>query len=136
MISKSDYIKAGYARDIPTLSGRILYRSFEILPGALAWVTIIGIFAASRFAPAPTSFFIIAFDVYWLFKTVFLSLHLRAGFNLMRMNLKTDWMAKLQELKTENYNKELKTNNWRDIHHLITLPFYKEQYEVIAHSLD
>lgn len=134
MVSKSDYIKAGKASDIPTLSGRILYRAFEILPGALAWATIVGIFAASRWAPTFASVFIITFDVYWLFKTVFLSLHLRAGFNLMRKNLKTDWMAKLQESIIKN--QELGIDDWRDVYHLIILPFYKEPDEVIAHSLE
>lgn len=144
MLSKSDYIKAGKASDIPTSSGRILYRAFEILPGTLAWITIAGIFAASRWAPTFASIFIIAFDVYWLFKTVFLSLHLRAGFNLMRRNLKTDWMAKLEGLKDERQMTKasgvnfsaLGVRHWSDIHHLIIRPFYKEPYEVIAHSLE
>ena len=134
MIVKSAYLKAARAADIPTPSGRTVYRALEILPGALAWATILGIFAASRFAPAAASFFIIAFDLYWLFKTVFLSVHLRAGFRKMQEYVKTDWMAKLHELKIEN--SKLKISHWDDIYHLIILPFYKEPYAVLAHGLE
>lgn len=136
MTAKPDYLKAGKAGDIPTRSGRVVYRAFEILPGALAWVTIVGIFAASRFTPVAASLFIIAFDIYWLFKTVFLSLHLRAGYYQMQRHLASDWMAKLRELAPEQYCRELGVNSWSDIHHLVILPFYHEPYEVIRHGLD
>ena len=102
MVAKSEYIKASRAADISTTSGRIIYRLFEILPGTLAWITIIGIFMASRFAPIFASFFIIAFDIYWLLKTVFLSLHLRAGYRQMQKHLATDWMTKLEELRIQH----------------------------------
>ena len=133
MIAKPEYLKASKASDIPTSPGRVLYRSLEILPGALAWATILGIFAASRFGPIGASFFVIAFDIYWLFKTVFLSLHLRAGYAQMRRHLKTDWMAKLKELEIRN--SKLEISQWSDIHHLIILPFYQEPYEVLRHAL-
>ncbi len=134
MTAKSDYIKAGKASDIPTPAGRALYRVLEILPGALAWGTIAGIFVASRFTPVWAAFFVIAFDIYWLFKTVFLSLHLRAGFRKMQEHLKTDWLAKLDALDISHSS--LVISHWSDIYHLIILPFYKEPYEVVRHSLE
>lgn len=134
MLKKTDYLKAGKAADIPTRWGRITYRALEILPGVLAWATIIWIFLASRFTPVFASFFIIAFDTYWLFKTVFLSLHLRAGYTQMRKHLATDWMAKLRELRIKDH--ESGVNDWREIYHLVILPFYREPYEVVRHGLD
>lgn len=134
MLTKSDYLKAGRAADIPTPSGRLLYRALEILPGLLAWATILGIFVASRFAPLWASMFVIVFDIYWLLKTVFLSLHLRSGYAQMQRHLKTDWMTKLRELKIGG--SELGISQWRDIHHLIILPFYREPYEVVRHCLE
>lgn len=144
MAAKSDYLKLSKASDIPTLSGRVLYRSLEILPGTFAWTTIIGIFLASRWAPVAASFFVIAFDIYWLFKTVFLSLHLRAGYAMMQRHLKTDWMAKLQKLEIPAYaeasagkrNSKLEISQWNDIYHLIILPFSREPYEVVRPSLE
>ena len=141
MAAKADYLKAGKASDIPTAGGRALYRAFEILPGALAWITIGGIFAASRFAPVWASFFVIAFDIYWLLKTVFLSFHLRAGFRKMQEHLKTDWLAKLRQSangKAQSVNNDLRLtlSDWQEIYHLIILPFYREPHEVLRHGLE
>lgn len=143
-MATSDYLKAARASDIPTPAGRVLYRAFEILPGALAWTTILGVFAVSRWQPVFAAFFIIAFDVYWLFKTVFLSLHLRAGYRMMQRHLATDWMAKLEELNAKGQTMNafgvqrsvLGVRHWSDIHHLIILPFYRESYEVVRHGLE
>jgi len=107
-----------------------MYRFFEILPGALAWVTIILMISFSWFAPAWVAVFIILFDIYWLLKTVYLSIHLRASFKKIRENLKVDWLNELIQ------NSKLKTQNWQDVYHLIILPMYKEQYEVVRESFD
>jgi len=80
-----------------------MYRFFEILPGALAWVTIILMISFSWFAPAWVAVFIILFDIYWLLKTVYLSIHLRASFKKIRENLKVDWLNELIQ------NSKLKT---------------------------
>ncbi|OHA09818.1 MAG: hypothetical protein A3A44_03305 [Candidatus Sungbacteria bacterium RIFCSPLOWO2_01_FULL_60_25] len=136
MLPKSIYLRAGKAADIPNRSGKFVYRLLELAPGLLSWATIIGIFIASRFTPVLASFFVIAFDIYWLFKTVFLSLHLRAGHRKMREHLAIDWMIKLRELDPKTFHPELKTKNWKDIYHLVIRPFYRESYEVICAGLD
>ncbi|MEK7162715.1 MAG: glycosyltransferase family 2 protein [Patescibacteria group bacterium] len=74
-----------------------LYRFFEIIPGFLAWLTIILIFFLSWLTPATMAIFIILFDIYWLLKTIYLSFHLRASFKKMKNNLKIDWFEKLKE---------------------------------------
>ena len=92
------WLHAASAKDIPHNEGRHLYRFFEMLPGGIAWFTIAGIFVFSWLAPMFTSFFIIAFDLYWLFKTVFLSIHLRAGYREMRRRMKINWREKLDAI--------------------------------------
>lgn len=101
-----------------------MYRFYEIIPGFLAWTTIILIFLLSWLAPAATAIFIILFDIYWLFKTIYLSFHLRAAFSKMRQVMKTNWLEKLQ------------IENWGDIYHLIILPMHKEPYEVVKESFE
>jgi len=128
------YLKAAHAPDFAKPGDYILYRLFEILPGFLMWLTLIGTVIASWLAPIGASIFIIAFDVYWLLKTVFLSLHLRSSFSQMRENLKTNWRAQLGAI--QNYPAELKLTNWREVMHLVIIPFYKEPYEVIRGSLE
>ncbi|MFA5099183.1 MAG: glycosyltransferase family 2 protein [Candidatus Paceibacterota bacterium] len=105
-------------------------RFLEILPGALAWITIILMFLLSWLAPAWVAIFIILFDIYWLLKTVYLSAHLRASFNKIRENLKINWFNKL--IETPNF----RNGNWKDVYHLIILPMYNEQYEVVRESFD
>jgi len=46
----------------------------------------------------------------------------------MRLNLKINWLEKL------NQDSDLKIKNWREIYHLIILPMYKEDYEVVRES--
>src|SRR3989344_5272625 len=115
-MDKRSYLKVAFS---PDLSGkdRLIYRLLEIFPGALAWATLLGVFAASYFYPVGAAFFIIIFDVYWLVKTVFLSFHLRANYKRMRMNMGTDWQEKL--LRTR----------WEHLWHLVLLPMSKEPEE-------
>src|SRR5258708_5307574 len=100
-------------------------RFFEILPGALAWLTIILMFVLSWRLPAEISIFIILFDIYWLLKTIYLTLHLRATLSEMKKNLKIDWILRLTEWKE---------SGWENIHHLIILPMFDEPYEVVRES--
>jgi hypothetical protein len=79
--------------------------------------------------------FIILFDTYWLIKTIYLSLHLRAAFGKIRENLKIDWLKKLSELPTARYSLKT-TKSWQDIYHLIILPMYKEGIEVVSATLE
>lgn len=132
-----------------------MYRFFETLPAFLAWSTLGGVIFFSWAAPAEVSFFIIAFDIYWLLKTLYLSLHLRTSFKKMRENLKINWREKLNKLeipakevrgslnKIERQNLEQNrripnsashTPRWRDIYHLVILPLYKEPYEVVRET--
>jgi len=49
--------------------------------------------------PTAVAIFIILFDIYWLFKTIYLSFHLRATFSKMRRVSKINWLEKLKELE-------------------------------------
>lgn len=102
---------------------KVVYRALEIFPGALAWTTLLGMVAASYFIPVWAAVFIIAFDVYWLTKTAFLSFHLRANFKRMQENLKIDWHERLGCLRYEHI--------WQ----LVILPMSKEPYEVVRDTV-
>ncbi|MBI2175432.1 MAG: hypothetical protein HYU35_01735, partial [Parcubacteria group bacterium] len=108
------------ARD---LSGRdrLLYRLFELIPGALTWITLLGVVFFSWFWPFGTAIFIIAFDVYWLVKTAYLSAHLRATWKRMRRSLKVNWRERVAELG------EKSDTLWQ----CIFLPMYKEERVVV-----
>jgi hypothetical protein len=122
-MSKGAYLEIGRASELRGTE-RLLYRLFEILPGFLSWATIIGVIFMSWQKPVWAAVFIIVFDAYWLVKTVYLSLHLRANWKRMKRHLKTDWQKRLENLK------------WRHLQQMVILPFYKEDFEVIDDALE
>ena len=105
-----------------------MYRIFEILPAFLSWTTLILIVFFSWQFPAGIAIFIILFDIYWLLKTVYFSLHLRIAFNKMKENMRINWLNKLQNYKIRT------TKDWEHIYHLVILPMYKEPYEVVRET--
>ncbi len=114
-----------------------MHRFFETIPATLAWATLVLMFLLSWFLPVWISFFIILFDIYWLLKTVFLSLHLRTTFTKMKRNMRVDWMAKLEELDRDANGANFADSHrvsWQDIYHLVILPMYNEPYEVVRES--
>ena len=129
------YSRIGTAQDLTGKSDRLLYRFLEALPGVLAWLTLLAIVILSFVKPLWMAVFIIVFDVYWLVKTLFLSLHMRSAFSQLRKNLKVDWLDKLSNLPLEQYNLP-GLKSWQDIYHLVILPTYKESEEVITATLD
>jgi phosphate/sulfate permease len=72
---RSDF-KVARANEL-TGKDRRFFRFLEIVPGVAAWSTIIGIVLASIYTPFIAAYFIIAFSIYWVLKTIFLSYHVR-----------------------------------------------------------
>ena len=64
------------------LSGRdrMIYRLLEIMPGFLSVSTLVLFVILSFTRPVWAAYLTIVFAAYWLFKTVFLSMHLRHNF--------------------------------------------------------
>jgi hypothetical protein len=110
-------------------------RFFEMVPGILAWLTLIFMFLFSWLLPVWVSIFIILFDIYWVLKTVYLSLHLRATYTEMRRVMKVNWLAKIREEMPEPHDDGVEARPaLDDIHHLVILPMYDEPYEVVRES--
>lgn len=126
------YLKIGRAAEIIDSKDRRFYRFLEIFPGLISWITFFLIILFSWLLPFYVAIFIIAFDIYWFFKTVFLSLHMRSSFNKMKVNLKKNWLDELANIKP--VSQELKNINWHDVYHLVILPMYREPLEVVRNS--
>jgi hypothetical protein len=99
------------------------YRFWEILPGALSWGTLLGAVVASFFYPFYTAIFIICFDVFWLLKTTYLSLHLKGNWKRIKNHFHADWNSRLVHFKYDH------------LYHMIMLPFYKEDVSIIEKTL-
>lgn len=115
--SRPDF-KVGRATELQGRERRF-YRFLEIVPGVASWATLIGVMALSIYAPFIAAYFIIAFAVYWVLKTAFLSYHLRHNWKRLRHHLKVDWAKMVERFE------------FGHIYHVVILPFYKEPESVI-----
>jgi hypothetical protein len=77
---------------------RWFYRLLEIIPGVLAWSILLGPIALSFVFPIAVAYFIIAFDLFWLMKSVRMSFALVLGYRRTRQAESTDWNSRLQQL--------------------------------------
>lgn len=106
-------------------------RFYEMIPGLLSWGTIAAVILASWQLPIAAAIFIILFDIFWLLKTIYFSLHLRATFRRMRRNMKINWLEKLTNVhRTPGTSRP----HWRDVYHLVILPMAGEPYEIVRES--
>lgn len=119
---RSDF-KVGRASDL-TGKDRRFFRFLEIAPGALSWIILIGIVLASMYAPFFAAYFIIAFSIYWVLKTIFLSYHVRYNWKRLKHHMDLDWSVLVSRFKYERF------------HHLVVLPFYSEPEEVVVGALE
>ncbi len=121
-----DYLDLSKADDLKKPIDRFLYRCFEFLPAVLAWMTLVFALLFSWLIPFWVAVFIILFDLYWLFRVLYLAFHQVASYRKMEENLKIDWLEKLKE---EN------GSDWKKIRHLVIFPFSNEKKEVVRSSL-
>lgn len=96
------------------------YRFLEIVPGVLIWSTLIGAVALSYARPLTALVLIVLFDLYWLFRVVYFVFYLSISWRKFRDAMRVDWFAKIKKLP-----------QWGHLHHLIFLPTYKEDLEVL-----
>jgi len=120
------YLKIGKASDLKSSKDRAFFRFLEMLPGLLSWGMIILMIFLSWQKPVWVAIFIIFFDIFWLFRTIYLSFHLWAGYRRMIEYEKVDWIEKLENLQGKN---------WKEFYHLVVFPMYKESFEIIRDSL-
>jgi hypothetical protein len=127
-----EYLHIGNASDLADPRDRRWYRFLEILPGLLAWATLAFVVLVSFRAPVFATFFIILFDIYWLIKTIYLSVLTRSSFLRMRKNLKVNWVERMQSVKENPALPGVRTS---DLYHLVILPAFKEPYAIVKESL-
>jgi len=79
-------------------------RTLEIIPGFLTWVTLIGMFVFSFWLPVYVAIFIIIFDIYWIYRTIFISYYSVEGYRKLREGKKIDWWERCQNtMNPEKY---------------------------------
>lgn len=128
---RASHLTASRPSDFEDPRDRRLYRVLEMLPGLLAWGTIIFGVVLSRFAPAVASLFIICFVLSWFLRSVYMSLHLKWTYARMKEHEEEDWLSRLNSLSSFS----VPADSWRDVYHLVVFPVYKESVEILRGSL-
>lgn len=104
---------------------RIKERALGIFPGALVWGTIVISIVLSFVRPLWVIYFIIVFDLYWLFRVAYFLPFLITSWMRYRSAIRTNWQV-LAEGR-DGYGR---------IRHLVFLPTYKEDIVVIRDTLE
>lgn len=125
-----DYVENGVLKEF--LTGRRIHRLLEIFPGMLSWATLILVVILSWLKSTWIAIFILVFVIYWLFRTLYFSFHLRSAYNRMKEYEKINWLEKINQLSM--INDQLSIKSWHDIYHLIIFPMYKEPLEIVRES--
>ncbi len=100
------------------------HRAWEILPGALVWGTLLGALILSVWAPLVAIVFIIIFDLAWLFRVTYFVIHLFMAWGEYRRVGAVDWAVRLAGMPETDR-----------IRHLIFLPTYKEEWDIVRETL-
>ncbi len=131
-----------------------LWRTLEIVPGAVSWLAIILPIVFSAFFPIASASIMIIYTVTWLFRSVKLSFNLYRSTLLVKKAFKTDWekllslndypekidyeIDRLKDMENKNgKNRETRQeidelkNLKRTIHHLQKTNQYRKSREII-----
>lgn len=103
-------------------------RLFEIMPGALAWLVLISPSILSLYAPRFLAIFLLFYVTFWLIRTGFMSYRLIWGYKMYKKETQIDWLKLLGQKFT--------TDEWRSVYHLIIVPTYKEDIEILMSSIE
>ena len=81
-------------------------RILEVFPGLLTWTALISPIVVCFFYPAGVAYFIISFDLFWLFRAFYMSRNLIYSYNRLDIETNIDWFSKLKEVRDINKTKE------------------------------
>ena len=113
---------ARFIRRYPVKTQRFL----EILPGFISWSLILFPFWGSLVVPTLVAYYVIAFSVYWLYRSLSMAILTVVAHFRLQASIRNDW---LKDLKTAF------PKTWDSIHHIIIIPTYKEPVSTLERTL-
>lgn len=99
-------------------------RFWEMFPGLLVWGTFAFAIGLSFFQPLFVIIAIIVFDLLWLFRVIYFNIFVIVAWTKYRITTKIDWQKRLEFIVCA-----------QETYHLIFLPTYKEEYNIIHATL-
>lgn len=103
------------------------YRFWEMIPGILCWSVFIIPIILSFFYPFLIAGLIIIFALYWLIKSIVMSIRLIVGYSNYKKTIRIDWLKKCQHSDLND--------KFQNVYHLMILATYKEGLETLRTSI-
>ncbi len=107
-----------------------IWRTWEIVPGAVAWFLIFLPIWGAFLIPRVVAYFVIAFLCYWVWQSFKTPIWGISGFLRIKKEGRIDWKKKYKE------DKEKGDLDWDKINHVLTVPSYKEPKSVLKMTMD
>lgn len=73
-------------------------RTLEVIPGTLTWLTLIGMIVLSFVLPIWIAVFIIMFDIYWIYRTIFITYYSVVAYRRFQDGKRIDWWQRCQNI--------------------------------------
>ncbi len=102
-------------------------RFLEILPGFMSWSLILFPFWGSLFFPTLVAYYVIAFAVYWLYRSFTLAVLAVVAHFKIKAASRFDWIKDL---------KATFPNSWKQLHHIVVIPTYQEPLPTLQRTLN
>lgn len=104
---------------------RSFLRIVEILIGISTWLIITMPVWLSFWHPAVVAYFVLIFNVYWLYKSGLLGVNAIRSYLRLSVDLRVDWKRKAEKQK-----------NWEKLYHVVIIPEYNEPYTVLKDTVE
>ena len=79
-----------------TRRDRVLHRLFSLLPGAASWTILLGMIGLAVGKPRLAAALVIAFNLYWLLRLLFMTIFLVLSCLRLSLEQDTDWMERVR----------------------------------------
>lgn len=101
------------------------HRFLELIPGLASWTIILAPIWGTFFFPVAMAYFIILFDVYWMYKSFSLVVTAHIASKKIKVAEKINWLEKAEKL--DHFDK---------VHHVLIIPNYKEKVEKLRTTIE
>jgi hypothetical protein len=107
-----------------------LWRTLEILPGGLIWLSFILPIILSFYIPAIVATYILLLDVYWMYRSLIIGVNLVIGYRNLKHDSHVNWLGRLEALQPTPLIKD-----WHGLYQVVILATYKESFETLDTSI-
>ena len=103
----------------------LIKRLLEILPGFTSWNLILFPIWGAFVAPVAVAYFILLFDVFWVYQSVSLAVFGLIAYFRIEASKNFDWLGEIKSFP-----------DWKKVHHIVIVCTYKEPLYILERTLN